>query len=47
MSWWNENELVFIDSLPRLLATIAGDSEGDGQKDVDYFFTSRFLPNTV
>ena len=37
-SWWNENELEVIDSIPRLIAEATCHPFGKGSEDVKKFF---------
>jgi len=37
-AWWNENELLIIDSIPRTIAMATAHPFGNGRKDVELFF---------
>lgn len=37
-AWWNESDLVIIDSLPRMIAMATSHPFGSGKSDVEMFF---------
>ena len=37
-AWWNESELVVIDSIPKMIAKVTAHPCGSGKDDVEKFF---------